>query len=90
VIFQHLFSGRRSGKNMSRDLRKYGRQTNVRLIAGALLLIFVVGDGLIYLIYGSGAAMMGLLCLLAGMVPVLLTILVLFLLDWIRKRADRD
>ncbi len=75
---------------MSRDLRKYGRQTNVRLIAGALLLIFVVGDGLIYLIYGSGAAMMGLLCLLAGMVPVLLTILVLFLLDWIRKRADRD
>jgi uncharacterized SAM-binding protein YcdF (DUF218 family) len=75
---------------MSRDLRKYGRQTNVRLVAGALLLIFVVGDGLIYLIYGSGAAMMGLLCLLAGMVPVLLTILVLFLLDWIRKRADRD
>ena len=75
---------------MSRDLRKYGRQTNVRLIAGALLLIFVVGDGLIYLIYGSGAAMMGLLCLLAGMVPLLLTILVLFLLDWIRKRADRD
>ncbi len=75
---------------MSRDLRKYGRQTNVRLIAGALLLIFIVGDGLIYLIYGSGAALMGILCLLAGMVPVLLTILVLFLLDWIRKRADRD
>jgi len=75
---------------MARDLRKYGRQTNVRLIAGALVLLFVVGDGLIYLIYGSGAALMGILCLLAGMVPVLLTILVLFLLEWIRKHADRD
>ena len=40
---------------MSRDLRKYGRQTNIRLVAGALLLLFVIGDGLIYLIYGSGA-----------------------------------
>lgn len=75
---------------MSRDLRKYARQTNVRLVAGAILLVFVVGDGLIYLIYGKGAAVMGLLCLLAGMVPVVLTVLVLLLLDWIRKSADRD
>jgi uncharacterized SAM-binding protein YcdF (DUF218 family) len=75
---------------MSRDLRKYGRQTNVRLIVGAFLLLFVIGDGLIYLIYGSGAALMGILCLLGGMVPVVLTILVLLLLDWIRKRADSD
>ena len=75
---------------MSRDLRKYGRQTNIRLIAGALLLLFIVGDGLIYLIYGTGAALMGVLCLLGGLVPVGLTILVLFLLDWIRKHADRD
>jgi hypothetical protein len=75
---------------MSRDLRKYGQQTNIRLIAGALVLLFVVGDGLIYFIYGGGAALMGILCLLAGMVPVLFTILVLVLLDWIRKRVDHD
>ena len=75
---------------MTRDLRKYTRQTNVRLIAGALLLLFIVGDGLIYFIYGGSAALMGLLCLLAGMIPVVLTVLVLLLLDWIRKRADRD
>ncbi len=75
---------------MSRDLRKYGRQTNVRLIAGALILLFIIGDGLIYLIYGGGAALMGILCLLGGMIPVVLTVLVLFLLDWIRKRADHD
>jgi len=74
---------------MSRDLRKYAHQTSFRLVVGALFLLFVVGDGLIYLIYGSGPALMGLLCLLAGMVPVVLTALVFVLLDWIRKRADR-
>ena len=75
---------------MTRDLRKYTRQTNVRLIVGALLLLFIVGDGLIYFLYGGGAAVMGLLCLLAALVPVGLTALVLLLMDWIRKRADRD
>jgi hypothetical protein len=75
---------------MTRDLRKYSKQTNVRLFIGALAVLFIVGDGLIYLIYGGGAALMGILCLLAGMIPVVLTILVLLLFDWIQKRADRD
>lgn len=75
---------------MTRDLRKFARQTNVRLVAGALVLLFVVGDGLIYLIYGKSAALMGLLCLLGGLVPVGLTLLALSLLDWITKRANRD
>ena len=33
---------------MSRDLRRYSQQTNVRLVAGGILVIFVVGLGLIY------------------------------------------
>ncbi len=75
---------------MTRDLRKYSKQTNVRLFIGALAVLFIVGDGLIYLIYGGGAALMGIVCLLAGMIPVVLTILVLLLFEWIQKRADRD
>jgi hypothetical protein len=75
---------------MSRDLRKYTRQTNVRLFAGALVLLFIVGDGLIYLIYGGGAALVGVLCLLGGMLPVVLVILVLLLLEWIQKKVDHD
>jgi hypothetical protein len=75
---------------MSRDLRKYASQTTVRLIIGALLVLFTLGIGLIYLFYGRGAALLGLLCLLAGLIPVVLIVLILLGLDWIRKRADRD
>jgi hypothetical protein len=75
---------------MARNLREYARQTDLRLIAGGLILLFVIGDGLIYLFYGSSAAIMGLLCLLAGMTPVVLVVLVILLLDWITKHANHD
>ena len=75
---------------MTRDLRKYARQTNVRVGAGALLLLFIVGTGLIYLVYGAGAAVMGFACLLGGMTPIILIILFLMALEWINERANRD
>jgi hypothetical protein len=75
---------------MTRDLRKYAKQTNVRIGIGATILLFVAGIGLIWLIYGAGAAMMGLLCLLGALVPIGLIFLSLQLLDWIQKRANRD
>jgi TM2 domain-containing membrane protein YozV len=75
---------------VSRDLRKYTQQTNFRLIVGALIILFIVGDGLIYLFYGFSAAVTGLLCLLAGMTPVVLITLIILLLDWITKHVNRD
>jgi hypothetical protein len=75
---------------MNRDLRKYMRDTNARLIIGAILLLFIVGDGLIWAIYGFGAAVMGLLCILAAFVPIGLILLLLALSDWIVKRANPD
>ena len=75
---------------MSRDLRSYMKDTNVRLIFGALAMLFIVGDGLILIIYGFGAAMMGLLCMLGAFVPIGLIFLLLNLSDWIVKRANRD
>ena len=77
-------------KTMSRDLRSYMKDTNVRLIFGALAMLFIVGDGLIWIIYGFGAAMMGLLCMLGAFVPIGLIFLLLNLSDWILKRAGRD
>lgn len=70
-----------------RDLRKYSKQTGVRLGVGAFLLLFVVGGGLIWLIYGAPAAGLGLTCLLAALVPVALILGVLLVMDWIVKRA---
>ena len=75
---------------MSRDLRSYMKDTNVRLVIGALALLFIVGDGLIWIIYGFGAAMMGLLCMLGAFIPIGLIFLFLFVTDWIVKRAGRD
>lgn len=75
---------------MTRDLRKYARQTNVRIGVGAALLLLIVGTGLIYLIYGPGAAVTGLLCLLASLLPIGLIFLSFALLEWIQKRANRS
>src|SRR5258706_4859940 len=55
---------------MTRDLRKYAKQTNVRLGVGAALLLLVVGTILIYYIYGFGAAVAGFLCLISALVPL--------------------
>jgi multisubunit Na+/H+ antiporter MnhB subunit len=77
------------GQAMSRDLRDYARKTNVRLVVGAVLLLFVVGLGLIYLIYGKEAAGLGLFCLLAGLTPVVLIVLVFLLIERIMKSAGR-
>ena len=75
---------------MSRDLRKYMRDTNVRLVVGAIRLLFIAGLGLIWLIYGFSAAVSGFLCILAAFVPIGLIFLVLFGMDWIVKRANPD
>jgi uncharacterized SAM-binding protein YcdF (DUF218 family) len=74
---------------MTRDLRSYAKQTNVRLALGAAVLLLIVGVGLIWWIYGPGAAAMGLLCLLGAALPIGLILLSLQILDWIQKRADR-
>ncbi|MDX9851467.1 MAG: hypothetical protein RBT01_13240 [Anaerolineaceae bacterium] len=75
---------------MSRDLKKYTSQTNVQLIIGGFVLLFVVGLGLIAIFYGTGAALVGLLCLLGGLVPIGLVALLLFGLDIFVKRINKD
>lgn len=70
-----------------RDLREYARQTNVRLALGAFILVFVIGVGLIWLIYGASAAGMAFTCLLAALAPIVLIFLIFLVIDWILKRA---
>jgi TM2 domain-containing membrane protein YozV len=74
---------------MGRDLRAYANQTNRRLIAGGILLLFVVGDGLIYLIFGREAAVLGLVCLILGLAPLVLIGLAFWIIELVVKRADK-
>lgn len=70
-----------------RDLREYSKQTNVRLALGAFILIFIIGVGLIWLIYGGNAAGMAFTCLLAALVPVILILFIFVAIEWILKHA---
>jgi len=73
-----------------RDLRKYASQTHTRLIVGGLVLLFLIGDGLIYLLWGAAPALMGLICLGAGLLPILLILIIFWIMDWIVRRANQD
>jgi hypothetical protein len=68
------------------DLRKYRRQTTIRLIVGGLLMLFTIGIGLIYLIYGPAAAISGLVCMGMGLIPLAAIFLFFLLIDWIVHR----
>jgi hypothetical protein len=69
------------------DLRRYARGTQRRLILGGLAILFGVGTVLIGLFYGPRAAVLGLLCLLLGLVPVLLILVALWILDAVLHRS---
>jgi len=70
-----------------RDLREYTKQTNIRLVLGAFILLFVVGIALIWAFYGEQAAGMGLMCLFAAMVPVILILTIFLGIEWILRHA---
>lgn len=72
-----------------RDLRRYAQQTNIRLLIGFILLLLFVGDGLIYYFYGASAAISGLICIGAGLFPLVLIWVVLLVVDWVAKQADK-
>ena len=73
---------------MSRDLREYAKNTQLRLVLGFLLLVFLIGDGLIFLFYGVGAGLSGLICLLGALFPVVLVIFFLWAADRIVKSQE--
>lgn len=54
-----------------RDLRQYARGTNRRLIAGLVVIVLVMGGALIYEFYGLSAALLGMVCITAGLLILL-------------------
>lgn len=76
-------------RRRGRDLRAYARSTQARLILGALVLLFTVGGGLIWAVYGREAAGLAVVCIAAGLAPVALIGLWLAVLEW-AARKGRD
>jgi len=72
---------------MSHDLRKYARQTNKRLLIGGIMILFIVGDGLIYLFYGEKAAISGLVCMMVGFLPLIIIWIILSIIGWLVKKT---
>ena len=72
---------------MIRDLRKYAKQTNMQLIIGLFVLLVTVGLGLIFLFWGAGAAVTGLICVGVALVPVLAVLGVVWILDRLARKA---
>ncbi len=71
---------------MTRDLREYTKNTRTRLVLGFLILVFLVGDGLIFLFYGKESGLFGLVCILGALIPVLLVIIFLGIADRVVKK----
>jgi len=68
-----------------RDLRKYAQQTTIRLVFGGILVIVIVAEILIWIFYGREAALAGAVCILVGLMPLFLTWLFLWGLEWFVK-----
>lgn len=73
---------------MSRDLRRYARQTNGRLVIGFLAIVLLIGPGLIYWLWGRDAALMGLVCTGAALIPAALVWFVLAVIGWIVRKSQ--
>ena len=73
---------------MPNDLREYTKQTNVRLVIWFLVILFVVGLGLIWAIYGASSALLGFLCLIGFSIPIGLIVIFLVGLDKIVNKQN--
>jgi len=75
-------------QTMKKNLRDNSKQTKSRLVLWFFLILFTIGLGLIWVIYGPESALLGLICLLGTLIPVGLIFLFLFGLDKIVKNQD--
>ena len=77
-------------KERNRDLRTYARSTQLRLALGGILLIFVVGGGLIWWLYGWRTSRTALLCTGIALVPVVAILVWFQVLSWLSRKGRGD
>ncbi|MCC6192774.1 MAG: hypothetical protein IT318_27455 [Anaerolineales bacterium] len=71
------------------DLHRHRERTDRNLLLGFFALLFLVGGGLIWLFYGSGAAALGVGCIAAGAALAGLAVLIMLGLQWASDWLER-
>lgn len=79
-------SGQEVNRRSPTDYRRMRRQDERALLAAVIVFLLFVGGGLIFLIYGAGALVTGLACLLFG---VGLLLLLWLIVTGIERWANR-
>ena len=70
-------------------MRRHRERTDRNLLLGFFALLFIVGGGLIWLLYGAGAAAFGVACMVVGALLASLVLLLMFSLQWLNDWLDR-
>jgi apolipoprotein N-acyltransferase len=73
----------------STDMRKHRSRTDRNLLVGFFALAFIVGGALIWWLYGSGAAALGILCVAGGAVLAGIVMGLMVGLQWLSDWLDR-
>jgi hypothetical protein len=70
-------------------MRGHRERTDRNLLLGFFALLFVVGGGLIWLLYGGSAAALGVVCIALGAVLAGLVIFIMLLIGWLSAWLDK-
>jgi hypothetical protein len=70
-------------------MRGHRERTDRNLLLGFFALLFVVGGGLIWLLYGGGAAALGIVCIALGAVLAGLVLFIMLALGWLSAWLDK-
>jgi hypothetical protein len=68
--------------------RAHRARTDRNLLLGFFALLFIVGGGLIWYLYGAGAAALGVACIALGALLVGALSLLMLGLEWLSHRWD--
>ena len=69
-------------KHGSFDPVRFARSLEGQLVIGFFLVLYLVGGGLIWLFYGKGAALLGMVCMTGGLFLFLLLYAIVALIGW--------
>ena len=76
------------------NTRKHRERTDRNMLLGFFAILFIVGGGLIAVLYGGSAAAIGVGCMAAGAVLAGVVLLIMlglqWLSDWLERRAMGD